>query len=100
MFEEAIAIARDWAIILLAIEALLLALIPLFVFWHTTRGLGKFLPKVRPGMRQAQQRVSSVTQAIEHGLDRVASPFITVRGTVEGARAGASRLWRTYRSRR
>ncbi|MHB0858658.1 MAG: hypothetical protein ACYC5M_13965 [Anaerolineae bacterium] len=100
MSQETIAIARDWSIILLAIEAFVFALIPLFILWRTTRGLGKFLPKVRPGLRQAQQHVSVADQTIERIFDRVASPFIGVQGTVAGVRSGASRFWRTFRSRR
>ena len=80
---EAMGIARDWAVILLALESLILSLVPLFIYWKAAQGLGKLLPRVRPFLR----RVRSVA-------DQGTTAFARRPGPSSGPLSPATRRWR------
>lgn len=72
--DETIIIARNWSIILLALESLVLSAIPLFILIKITQGLGKLLPNVRPGLQTANAQVGHWADKVQKALalvDRV-----------------------------
>ena len=83
MFFEIARIARDWGVILLAVEGVLLAIVPLVVLYRLNRGLRQFLPKVRPALRQAQQWLIGFKGGVEQVMASITAPFIWTRTTLE-----------------
>jgi len=84
---ETVSIARDWAVILLAVEGLILSLVPLFLYLKATQGLGKLLPQVRPFLRRVRTGSHKVEQGVLRVADRVAAPFVAAQAGYEAVRA-------------
>lgn len=91
---EAMGIARDWAVILLAVEGLILSLVPLFVYWKAAQGLGKLLPRVRPFLRQVRSGVDQGVFGVRRAAGAVERPFIAGHAALAAVRAFGSALFR------
>lgn len=76
LIQEISAIARDWAIILLCAEAILLALLPLFLFYKLAQGLGRLVAKARSGLRIVRERVVGLMVRIREIMHKIQRPFI------------------------
>ncbi len=73
---ETLTIARDCAVILLALEVMVLLAVPLFVLLKVTQGLGRLMPKIRPAMRKAYQVELRVTGIVDRGMVGIRAPFV------------------------
>ena len=92
MFYDIVATARDWAIILLALEAIILCAVPLFVLWYVTRAIGSFLPRVRPGLQHFQAQAIGISEKIEQASEAVRAPFVWIEAT-QARVQGFRRAW-------
>lgn len=93
MFYHVVAVARDWAIILLALEGIILALVPFFLLFKATQQMGRFLPRVRPGLRTLHGHVIRLANGIDRVLAAIRAPFLWVHQQQTAVRA-ALRSWR------
>lgn len=73
---ETLAIARNCAVILLALEVLVLLAVPLFVLLKVTQGLRRLMPKIRPAMRKVYQVELRVTGVVDRGMKGIRAPFV------------------------
>ncbi len=94
MIWEILAKSRDGALILLAVEGLLLGAVPLLVLYYVTKGLRRLLPQVRPGLRRAHEGFLRAQAVVERLMEAVRAPFLWGHGVVAGLRALASRVRR------
>lgn len=83
-------IAGDWSIVLLALEGILLSLIPFFILRALTRWLGGILPTLPGKLIDLRQKAEQFLAAIERAMAQVCAPFIRMHGAVAGMRA----FWR------
>ncbi len=93
---ETMQIARDWALILLAIEGLVLLVLPLYVFLRATKGLGKLLPQVQSFLRRVRSGANRVERGVLQGAGAVSRPFVAIQTASAALRAFCA----TYRGRR
>lgn len=94
MFYQIVATARDWSLILLVLEGMLLCAVPLFLLLQITKWLRGFLPQVRRALRSVRARVVSVSAGIDRVLAGLRAPVLWV----EGAKArvsGFARVWKS-----
>jgi hypothetical protein len=77
-FYQVVATARDWSLILLVLEGMLLCAVPLYVLLQITKGLRRFLPKVRPALRSVHAKIASVSMGIERVLAALRAPFLWI----------------------
>ena len=87
MASDVLALARDWAVLLLALEISILALVPLFVLYHVTRWLRRFIPKVAPALRNVCQKMRTIADTVKRVMKWVSAPFIWANSIVAGTRA-------------
>ena len=92
---EAMSTARDWALILLALQGLVLSLLPLFLSFKAVQGLRSVKPKARPFLRHVRAVGNTGLRAIDQVGTVVARPFVGLKAAVEGWRA----FWGAYRRR-
>lgn len=90
---ESLAIARDWAIILLAIQAVAVAALVAFITWQIHRAMRRVRPKVTHGVHQARHAAVRASEGARRGVLVAARPFIEANGAVVGVRAG----WAAWR---
>ena len=85
--------ARDVSVILLALEFMVLAAVPLVILYFINRGLRHVVREARPFLHQVVGYAGQGLQAIEKGLNAIASPFIWVH-VQYAALTGFWRRWR------
>jgi len=90
---ENLAIARDWAVIVLALQALVVVALALFVAFMLNRGLRRTRPKAVSGLHRARHAVSDVSRVVRLRTVDAARPFVWVDSTRVGVRA-AWAAWR------
>ncbi|MCD6518886.1 MAG: hypothetical protein J7M05_03055 [Anaerolineae bacterium] len=81
--------ARDAAILLLALEAFALFIIPLLLFYHLNRWLRRFIPRLVSGLQRVQEVALRISRAVEKGMRIFSAPFLWLAEMAEGMRA----LW-------
>ncbi|MGI6367685.1 MAG: hypothetical protein ACOX2L_04880 [Anaerolineae bacterium] len=89
-------IARDWAILVLAIPFLLGLVLQAVILWYCARTLIRFSPQVRPALRKASQVVTRVAGDIQRVNARVHEPALGMRiavGRMGGFLEGLARGW-------
>ena len=94
MFLHIVGIARDGAIILLAIEIFLVSLISLFILLRITKALRVFIPRVAPALRGAHQKLSLILNGITRVMNGIRLPFLWIFGTISGVCACLESLQR------
>jgi hypothetical protein len=99
VFYEIAAVARDWAILLLAVPTVVMLCLSVFLLWHLTRALSSFSPRVRPALKNAAGAVSRAAGAIDSVLGQVEAPVVTVRAAPAQARSFLKALRGAYRRR-
>ena len=83
MFVEHVGTLRDVALVLLAIESIVLAAIPLFVLFYITKGLAGFSTRVRPAVRTAHCYVLRGATIVDRGMRIIRTPFEWLGGEVD-----------------
>jgi len=73
---ERLPMARDVALIVLAVEGILVLVIPMLLFWHSIKALRRGRPKVAAWLGQANAAVSRITQRLNAVLMAVRRPFV------------------------
>jgi hypothetical protein len=86
VFYEVVAIARDWSILLLVLEGILLCALPLFIALKCVQAMQKFLPQVRPALKRAQEAVAGVLASVDSVLAAIRRPFVWLEGAQAGLR--------------
>lgn len=99
MFYDIVAVARDWSILILALPALVLLGVQVFILWHVTRALRSFSPRVRPALRTASSAVARAADAVEQTRAQVERPVLQARAVPAQIR-GFARALRSPRYRR
>ena len=93
MTPENLATARDWAVIILVIEGIVVAAGMLLLSWQTYQAMRRGHPKVRQGLHRAQQAMVSVSEGARRVSFLVAQPLVRVSSVSAGIRAG----WAAWR---
>jgi len=69
---------RDIALVILIIEAFVLSLVPLAVFYFGIRGMRALRRKLDPLIPTAQERLRRAAQVSQNASERIVRPFITL----------------------
>jgi len=77
---------RDISVVLLALEAFVLALVPLVVLYLANRGLRRLRSAVRPAFPWIRVRVRQVESVTTHLGELVVAPIIAVYASAAGVR--------------
>ena len=73
---EILATARNWSVILLALEFLVLGAVPLIILYVITRWLRGVVRQTRPFLQQVAGYVYQGLAAIDGAMTKVAAPFL------------------------
>lgn len=92
MVGSVVGMARDWAIILLAIEALVISLVPLIALYYVTRWLRQFVPRVRPFLRRLDESVRGFSAGAKLLVLHIAAPLVWIGAAVAACRGFMHRL--------
>lgn len=68
--------ARDIAIVVLAIEGIVVLALPLLLFWQSIKALRRARPQAAVMLRQANANVARATQRVNAALLAVRRPFL------------------------
>ena len=90
---ENLATARDWAVIILAVQAILVSLVVLYMAWQAQRAMRRARPKVASSLQHARHAVINAAQRARRGAFIVACPFVQASSLGAGIRAG----WAAWR---
>lgn len=90
---ESLAIARDWAIIILAAQAIVFTALVAFLAWQLYRAMRKARPKVVHGLHEARHATVRASEGARRGVLIAARPFVAANSAAAGLRAGWS-AWR------
>jgi hypothetical protein len=93
VFYEIVATARDWALILLALEGIILLAVPLYLLWVITKWAHGFLPKVRHGLRNLHATQIRIVAAAENVMAKIRAPFVWIE-TNQARVRGFRRAWK------
>jgi len=94
MTPEAIALGRDLALILLVIEAAVLAAPLVVIPLYAIRYLRRFRAPIRPALRRVRSRVLEVEQATKLVSSMAVQPFLWAVAGVEGLKRGLGQVLR------
>jgi hypothetical protein len=83
---EALSVARDASLVLLAVEAMALAVAPGVLLYYVTRWLAGFLPQVRPFIRSVLARMKKIQSAVTRVMLAISRPFALLRSLGTGLR--------------
>jgi len=90
--QETLAVARDAALILLAVEGLLLATLTLLLFRAAVRGLRRLVPRMYLFMLDAQRTTSRVCGSIQRAMALMCAPFVWLNNVSANLALFARRL--------
>lgn len=91
---------RDLAVILLAIEAFVIALLPGIVLFFAIRGMSWVIRKLRATAPTVQGYFRKAATISEQASQRVAAPFVGTSATLARVRGGRSALAASLRPRK
>lgn len=74
MFSEIVRTAGMVAVIVLALEGLVIGIVSLVILFYVTRWLRCLVPKVRPTLQRARDAVLRLLDAVEHGMALACAP--------------------------
>ena len=94
---ETLATARDWAVIILAAQAIVVAAVVLFIAWQTYRAMRRARPKVAHGLHDARHIVIRASQGARGGVLAAARPLVWANSVSAGIRVGWA-AWRRGRT--
>jgi hypothetical protein len=86
MQSEILGVARNSSIVLLALEAIAVLAVPLFVLFRLTRWLGDAIPQARRLLAEAGSQTARVFLGIERAMHSVNTPFIWMQSAQAGVR--------------
>lgn len=69
---------RDIALVILIVEAFVLSLLPLALFYFGIRGMHRLRDKLDPLLPRAQNCLQSIAHSSQNLSARIARPFITL----------------------
>jgi hypothetical protein len=76
MFLQVLDVSANVAVILLALEIMVLGLAPLFILLKITQGLRRLIAWFVPAMRTAQARVRQAQKWVERAMALLRAPFL------------------------
>lgn len=94
MSPEAIALGRDLALIVLALEAVVLALPLLIVAFYATRYVRRARAPIKPILRRARRRTRQVENATRLVSSMAVQPFLWARAAGDGISRGLGYVMR------
>lgn len=92
MLFDVVATTRDWALILLALEAFVLSLVFLLVLREATRGLRGLVPRAALILSRAERGLARFRVLVERAMMAVTRPLIWVTSTFAGVSACLKRV--------
>ena len=90
MHEGTLSVARDASLILLALEAVVLAVVPGVLLYYATRWLAALLPQVSPFIRSILERTRRVQSAVTRAMLSISRPFVLLRSLGTGLQKAIS----------
>lgn len=96
---ENLATARDWAVIVLAVQAFLIAAVVLYLGLQANRAMRRARPKVTQGLHSARHTVVRASEGTRRGVLFSARPFVVANSVSAGIRVGWA-AWRRSLLRR
>ena len=106
MHEGTLAVARNVSLVILALEAIVLAVAPCVLLYFVTRWLAGFLPQVSPFIRSIVERVKKIQSAVTRIMLAISRPFVLLRSLGTGLQTIVSLVldgrwgaWRANRTR-
>lgn len=97
MAQSPLAPWRDASIILLALPAFILSLVPVAILYFSNRGMHWVLTHARTGLRTVSEKADLAGRYVTIACDKIAWPFIAAYSTIAGVQAGGRALWRILR---
>ncbi len=76
-------IVRDWSIVLLALEAFLLSLVPFFILRALTRWLRRILPNFRDQLVALREKAEQLFSVIEGIMAKIYMPLVGMHGRMK-----------------
>ncbi len=85
---------RDASLILLALQAFILGLLPLGVLYLANQGVRRFLAYAKPAFAVLRGKVYAAEEAVRTAMHKVVWPFVEWQSMA----AGVQQAWRRLRS--
>jgi hypothetical protein len=92
MWQNALTIARDASVILLALEAFVALLASVALLWYVAKGLKRFRPLVAEYLGKVHDITRRVVETSARGMGYAAAPFIWIESVSSGVRAAIERV--------
>ena len=89
-------LARDGAVVLLALEAVILLAVPLLLLFYITKWFRRMRPQVVKGMRQVQAAAARAQALVLRMVAIVRTPFVFVFSVLAVLRATTAVLQRWW----
>ena len=90
-----LAVWRDAALIVLAVEAIALGLLPVAALYWSLRALGQLIERLLPILFESRMILWRVQQGTQRVMGAIAVPFVWLHSTAEGLRRTLEYLgWR------
>lgn len=97
--EAVLATARDWSILVLALEGLVILTIICVLTYKMAQALGRFLPRVQTFLQTARSWVNRIDRTVVRVTTSTRKPFIWLASTSHGLKA-AKGAWSAPNLRR
>ena len=97
MVPDVIAVLRDVAVIVLALQAIALFLVPLWLLYTITRALTSALPRVSPAMQKLRHDLLRVFELIDGAMATIRAAFIWLSATSARMRSLYAECERAFR---
>jgi|GEM_PF-1611737 len=94
MWLDTLQIAREAAIILLALEIFVLSLAPLLILYYVTKWLRTFIPKGVPALREGRRWVFQAFAVIVSIMATIRAPFVWLLSANEALKTWIVRFQR------
>ncbi|TKJ29633.1 MAG: hypothetical protein CEE40_07790 [Chloroflexi bacterium B3_Chlor] len=94
MTPETLALARDLALVLLIVEAIILGLPLLIIPFYAIRYLRRLKAPIRPNLRKVRRRTAQVEKVTKAAMAIAVQPFLWARATGAGVRRACGYLAR------
>ena len=94
MHQSTLSAGRDFSLIVLTLEIVVLGLVPGIILFYTTRWLSGFLPEVTPFLRSITAKVQTVEQQGKAIMLKIAMPFVLLHSIATGMDKAVSTILR------
>lgn len=78
---------RDLSLVLLALEAFLLSLVPLAMFYYCVKGMRWLLPHMREWFARLRSLAEQANRFVATACKKIVTPFVAWQSVLAGAKA-------------